>query len=1277
MSLQQAAASGHPVGAVAAECAGPDQRPYICSMPGGSRVVVEADRTVTTPHSLLCSLRAYSHDTLRGRAANGSAELREWVVAEREGALPGWCDDSRLCTRGCELVVCSRGSHTAWQRSVPTASRASMQFRSEDVKLALAQASAPASPENRPRPLPVPPKKLGRVTFLQKLLQRPLSSVGRKEHPQPRPLPPVPVPGVSSPPPQRSLPPGGADGEAGSSRAPVMVPAHLVLPGGQVVTLHIGTKDLLADLCKFILDELQFRGLTFDRSRFAVSAPEVEQFLVGPSRSQLETTAFIELCRTAHCTPLLVVSEVAPEGPSLWCEYHRAYCVVSQRDNTHYPAHADQQRLASEVEQLLGNGDGGALEERLFRMRAMRERYLCSKIPRVWPPFALISTPLPARVHESAVLVSITLPLRTVVKTIALDGVGEPADALLRRIFDKYYAAEMPHRIPQRDPADFIFKARGLNTFVYGPYSVTSFSVIWNNLVKGIRPELVLVERPPSEPHESDTDEVFVCTDFLDVPDYRLSYGSEEVATRSSDLSLATCLSSWEMSHAFRVRLVGADNVARAADAGAFVYVAAALCHGGELLCPVVCSEPVAACASPRWRQWLVFALDVARIPREARVCFTLHSTGSRATADERRDAALGWTASLLFDFKQELRAGASAMNMWPDERANPIGAFVPNPDDSGACQVLYVEFETYVLPVVFPTETLSDTAAPAVEIKVDSCDEQPQQQQQPEATRPDSAVAAKVADILAKGTSSHSLHVLSGQEKALLWANRAVVVREFPKGLPKLLAAVDHTDRAAVTESHRLLREWPQIDPLEALELLDAKHADVGVRRYAVQQLEALADTEVSDCLLQLAQAIKYEPYHDSALAMFLLRRSLHNPQRIGQQLYWALKGELAGPTGARYALLLEAYLRGCGKERLSLIRQQEFICRLRDISSEIKAMKDADRQAHLEKQLATLDFHSGLNLPGNPDFLASGLRIGDCTYKDSKKLPLWLVFENADSGGEPLRLIFKEGDDLRQDGLTLQMIRLMDKIWQSHGLDLQMSPYTTIALGDTLGMIEIVQHSRTTAEIHKMAGGATSVFRQDPLANWLRSNNPTDEMYSAAVKRFAASCAGYCVATYVLGIGDRHNDNIMLTTSGKLFHIDFGHFLGHKKKKLGINREPAPFVFTPDFAFVMGGRGAPDFDQFVALACSAYGIIREHASMFINLFALMLSTGIPELQSSADIEYLREAFALGMPHAQACERFKDLIFLSLATLTTQVNNAIHIAIQTTQYIGAKAASG
>lgn len=56
-----------------------------------------------------------------------------------------------------------------------------------------------------------------------------------------------------------------------------------------------------------------------------------------------------------------------------------------------------------------------------------------------------------------------------------------------------------------------------------------------------------------------------------------------------------------------------------------------------------------------------------------------------------------------------------------------------------------------------------------------------------------------------------------------------------------------------------------------------------------------------------------------------------------------------------------------------------------------------------------------------------------------DSKAKPMWLVFENDDVFGEDIHIIFKNGDDLRQDMLTLQMLRIMDNLWKMHGLDLR----------------------------------------------------------------------------------------------------------------------------------------------------------------------------------------------------------------------------------------------
>lgn len=54
--------------------------------------------------------------------------------------------------------------------------------------------------------------------------------------------------------------------------------------------------------------------------------------------------------------------------------------------------------------------------------------------------------------------------------------------------------------------------------------------------------------------------------------------------------------------------------------------------------------------------------------------------------------------------------------------------------------------------------------------------------------------------------------------------------------------------------------------------------------------------------------------------------------------------------------------------------------------------------------------------------------VQIEQCKVMASKKKPLWLQFKRADSttlSKDPIGIIFKDGDDLRQDMLILQVRR------------------------------------------------------------------------------------------------------------------------------------------------------------------------------------------------------------------------------------------------------------
>ncbi|XP_059703341.1 phosphatidylinositol 4,5-bisphosphate 3-kinase catalytic subunit gamma isoform isoform X3 [Haemorhous mexicanus] len=459
-------------------------------------------------------------------------------------------------------------------------------------------------------------------------------------------------------------------------------------------------------------------------------------------------------------------------------------------------------------------------------------------------------------------------------------------------------------------------------------------------------------------------------------------------------------------------------------------------------------------------------------------------------------------------------------------------------------------------------------------------------------------------------------------------------------------------------------------------------KIPDENVRAMAVQKLESLEDDDVLHYLLQLVQAVKFEPYHDSALARFLLKRGLRN-KRIGHFLFWFLRSEIAQSMHyqQRFAVILEAYLRGCGKAMLhDFMKQVQVIELLHKVTMEIKSVSaekyDVTSQviAQLRQKLEKLQgskLPESFRVPYDPGLRAGALVIEKCKVMASKKKPLWLEFKCADPtalSNETIGIIFKHGDDLRQDMLILQILRIMESIWEAESLDLCLLPYGCISTGNKIGMIEIVKDATTIAKIQQSTVGNTGAFKDEILNQWLKERCMIEEKFQAAVERFVYSCAGYCVATFVLGIGDRHNDNIMITETGNLFHIDFGHILGNYKSFLGINKERVPFVLTPDFLYVMGTSGKKTslhFHKFQDVCVKAYLALRHHTNLLIILFSMMLMTGMPQLTSKEDIEYIRDALTVGKSEEDAKKHFLDQIEVCRDKgWTVQFNWFLHLVL-------------
>jgi phosphatidylinositol 3-kinase len=495
-------------------------------------------------------------------------------------------------------------------------------------------------------------------------------------------------------------------------------------------------------------------------------------------------------------------------------------------------------------------------------------------------------------------------------------------------------------------------------------------------------------------------------------------------------------------------------------------------------------------------------------------------------------------------------------------------------------------------------------------------------------------------------------------------------------------------------------------------------------LRSFAVDRLRLAPSDELLLYLLQLVQALKYES-SDAPLAAFLVTRAIAN-DTLGNFFYWYVKVEnedqLRGPRPlAIYATTLNQYIDGlrrhCETQRTRgyahLKRQIWFVKKLTTLVELLRATfrkneATARKGQFLRDYLADpahelLEFPEPFPLPLDPSVVICGCYPQELAVFKSSLAPLKITFKTT--RGARYALMFKIGDDLRQDQLVIQIIGLMDQLLKNENLDLRLTPYKILATSPVAGLIQFVPNETLDSVLANYgdppAAGGGGGGPANGILNYLRLHGQTEGAAAPTAQpantepaqpanaepaqpadapaaagavsaslgvpppimdNYIKSCAGYCVITYLLGVGDRHLDNLLLLPDGKFWHADFGYILG---------RDPKPFppLMKLPIQVVdgMGGLGHENFSVFRNYCFITYTTLRKNSNLILNLFLLMLDANIPDIRLDPQraVEKVEEKFCLEMSEEEAILHFQNLITDSVNAFLPVVIDRLHSLAQ------------
>jgi phosphatidylinositol 3-kinase len=343
----------------------------------------------------------------------------------------------------------------------------------------------------------------------------------------------------------------------------------------------------------------------------------------------------------------------------------------------------------------------------------------------------------------------------------------------------------------------------------------------------------------------------------------------------------------------------------------------------------------------------------------------------------------------------------------------------------------------------------------------------------------------------------------------------------------------------------------------------------------------------------------------------------------------------------------------------------QEEFHTNLLKISSELTKYKYADdKKRYLKEILKEKDKGLGKEMSNNfylplyPQVIVNGVVLDKCTVFPSAMCPVKYDFnitpetskylkkdENDNDDHSFYSVIFKNGDDIRQDQLILQIISFMDLLLKEDKNNFEFTTYKVMATSKQSGFVEFVNNSETISYILKNYNNIIESYIK-------KYSNNDEKTFDEHLNNYINSLAGYSIVTYILGIGDRHLENLMIDQKGKLFHIDFGYILGKDPKFY-----TTPIRLDLQMFKCIGNK----IEEFKNLCVKCFLTLRENARLIVNLLYLMKDSGIPELNNLENLNKLYNKFFPGYTKQQATDAILNVLNDSYNSYSYAFNDKLH----------------